>query len=67
MAAKKSPEAKADILALARAAGLDKALEQFPEDVATATQAAANAGNAMPALDDVAAEPWPPMRMRSVR
>ena len=64
MAAKKPPESKLDALMLARAAGLDKAVKQFPEDVVTAAHAAANARNAMPALDDVAAEPWPPMRMR---
>ena len=65
MAAKKPPESKLDALTLARAAGLDKAVKQFPEDVAVAAQSAANARGAMPALDDVAAEPWPPMRMRS--
>ena len=65
MATKKSPEPTVDVSALARAAGLDKAFKQFPDDIAAAVQAAANARNAMPALDDVAAEPWPPMRMRS--
>ena len=65
MAANKSPEPKADVSALAHAAGLDKTAKQFPDDIAAAVQAAANARNAMPALDDVAAEPWPPMRMRS--
>ena len=64
MAAKKISESKLDVLALARAAGLDKAVKQFPDDVVTAAHAAATARNAMPVLDDVAAEPWPPMRMR---
>ena len=64
MAAKKPPEPKPDVLTLARAAGLDKAVKQFPEDVAVAAQSAANARSAVPALDDVTAEPWPPMRMR---
>lgn len=67
MAAKQGSESalNMDVRAIARTAGLDQAFEQFPEDVAAAVQAAANARNAMPALDDVAAEPWPPMRMRS--
>jgi hypothetical protein len=52
------------IASLARAAGLDKALAEFPDDVAAAArQAFANAGAiAVPA--DPAAEPWPPMRAR---
>jgi len=65
MAVKKSPEPTADVAALARAAGLDKTLKQFPNDVAAAVRAATNARNAMPALDDATAEPWPPMRTRS--
>ena len=65
MAGKKSPEQKADVSEMARVAGLDKAVKQFPADIVTAAQSAANARSAMPALDDVAAEPWPPMRMRS--
>jgi hypothetical protein len=66
MKAKKPREAKLDALAQARAVGLDKAVKQFPEDIAVAAQAAASARSAMPVLEDVAAEPWPPMRMRSV-
>ena len=64
MAAKKSAPAL-DAQSLARAAGLDKAAKQFPDEIEAAVQAAANARSAMPALDDVVAEPWPPMRMRS--
>ena len=64
MTARKPPAARLDAFALAREAGLDKAVKQFPADVDTAAHAAANARNAMPALDDVAAEPWPPMRVR---
>ncbi len=47
---------------LARAAGLDKALAEFPEDVAAA--AAQGLGNAgiIRYPTDTAAEPWPPMR-----
>jgi hypothetical protein len=51
------------IVALAQAAGLDKALALFPEDVqAAAKQALRNAGVVqVPA--DPAVEPWPPMRV----
>ncbi len=50
------------VIALARAAGLDKALADFPDDVnAAAQQALANAG-AVLVPPDPAAEPWPPMR-----
>ncbi len=51
------------IASLARVAGLDKALAEYPDDVAIAAhQALANAGAiAVPA--DPAAEPWPPMRV----
>jgi thiamine pyrophosphate-dependent acetolactate synthase large subunit-like protein len=50
------------VAALTRAAGLDKALATFPDDVeAAAEQALKNAGVIrVPA--DPAAEPWPPMR-----
>jgi hypothetical protein len=50
------------IVALAQAAGLDKALALFPEDVqAAAEQALRNAG-AVQVPTDPAVEPWPPMR-----
>lgn len=53
------------VLALARMAGLEKALAEFPEDViAAATQALNNAG-AIQAPEDPAVEPWPPMRAGS--
>jgi hypothetical protein len=49
------------IIALARAAGLDKAVAEFPEDVyAAAQQALGNAG-AIAVPTDPADEPWPPM------
>ena len=64
MATKASTRSMPDAWALARTAGLHKAAKQFPDDVAVAVQTAAQARSAMPALDDVAAEPWPPMRMR---
>jgi hypothetical protein len=50
------------VAALARAAGLDKALAEFPEDVAAAASQALNNAGAIHVPDDPAAEPWPPMR-----
>lgn len=53
---------KATIEMLARRAGLDKALEEFPDDVAAAaTQASAGVAR-MKAPTDPRAEPWPPMK-----
>ncbi len=50
------------IASLARAGGLDKALADFPADVAAAArQALSNAGS-FTVPTDPAAEPWPPMR-----
>jgi hypothetical protein len=50
------------VIALAQAAGLNKALELFPEDVqAAAEQALRNAG-VVQVPTDPAAESWPPMR-----
>jgi hypothetical protein len=63
---KKALQAGLDAYALAREAGLEKAVNRFPADVAAAAQAAAHARSAMPDLDNVLAEPWPPMRMRKV-
>jgi hypothetical protein len=53
---------KATIEALARRAGLDKALAEFPEDVAAAAEQASGAVARMKAPADPRAEPWPPMR-----
>jgi hypothetical protein len=50
------------IAALARAAGLDKALAAFPDDVKAAAEQALNNAGAMKIPTDAAAEPWPPMR-----
>jgi len=47
---------------LARRAGLDKALAEFPDDVAAAAKQAADVAAKMKAPTDPAAEPWPPMR-----
>lgn len=66
MATSKSPEPILAALELARAAGLAKAARQFPEDVAAAVRSAAQARDALGAPAQAAAEPWPPMRMRSL-
>ena len=50
------------IVALAKAAGLEKALAEFPEDVAAAAAQAMNNAGAVRYPTDPAAEPWPPMR-----
>ncbi len=50
------------IAKLARAAGLDKALAEFPDDVALAAEQALGNRGAIAYPDDPAAEPWPPMR-----
>ncbi len=50
------------IIALARAAGLDKALAEFPDDVKAAAEQALNNAGAIRVPTDPAAEPWPPMR-----
>jgi hypothetical protein len=50
------------LAALARAAGLDKAVTEFPDDVAAAAAQALNNAGAVRVPADPAAEPWPPMR-----
>lgn len=65
MAARKIRAAAPDVEALVRAAGLDKAYKQFPGDVAAAVQGAAGARDTLHSQENVAAEPWPPMRVRS--
>lgn len=47
---------------LARRAGLQKALAEFPDDVEAAAKQAAGAVEKMKAPADPRAEPWPPMR-----
>ncbi len=55
-----------DLIAkLAHAAGLDKALAEFPDDVAVAAQQALGNQGAIEYPTDPAAEPWPPMRAGS--
>ena len=53
---------QATIELLARRAGLDKALEEFPEDVAAAATQASGSIARMKAPTDPRAEPWPPMK-----
>ena len=48
---------------LARRAGLDKALAQFPDDVAAAAAQADGLAGRVNGPTDPAAEPWPPMRV----
>jgi thiamine pyrophosphate-dependent acetolactate synthase large subunit-like protein len=48
--------------ALARAAGLEKALAEYPDDIAAAAAQALNNAGAVKVPTDPAAEPWPPMR-----
>jgi hypothetical protein len=54
-----------DVLALARQAGLDKAVTEFPEDVAAAAEAATQAQRACGGVGQPTDEPWPPMRART--
>ena len=51
--------------ALARRAGLDRALAAFPADLAAAAAQAEALAQALRAPDGPAAEPWPPMRAES--
>ena len=53
---------KAMMEMLARRAGLDKALAEFPEDVAAAARQAADVASKIKPPASPAAEPWPPMR-----
>ncbi|HBK06130.1 MAG TPA: hypothetical protein DDZ81_09720 [Acetobacteraceae bacterium] len=50
------------VIALAKAAGLDKALAEFPDDVAAAAAQALNNAGAVRVPTDPVVEPWPPMR-----
>ena len=56
---------KAIIELLARRAGLDKVLAEFPRDVAAAAEQASGSVARMKAPTDPRAEPWPPMRAGS--
>ena len=50
------------IAKLAQQAGLDKALAEFPADVAIAAEQALGNQGAIQYPTDPSAEPWPPMR-----
>jgi hypothetical protein len=50
------------VAALARAAGLDKALAEFPDDIEAAAAQALGHKDGVRYPADPAAEPWPPMR-----
>jgi hypothetical protein len=50
------------IAALAQAAGLDKALAAFPDDVVAAAEQAMNNAGVVKVPIDPGVEPWPPMR-----
>ena len=54
---------KATVELLARRAGLDKALAEFPEDVAAAAEQASAAVAKLKVPANPRAEPWPPMRV----
>jgi hypothetical protein len=49
------------IAALAKAAGLDKALAAFPDDIEAAASQALGHAEGVTYPTDPAAEPWPPM------
>ena len=53
---------KAMVELLARRAGLEKALKEFPEDVAAAAEQASGSVAKMSAPTDPRVELWPPMR-----
>jgi hypothetical protein len=53
---------QATIELLARRAGLDKALQEFLEDVNAAAQQASGSVADLKAPTDPRAEPWPPMK-----
>jgi len=52
-------------LLMARDAGLDEIVAAFEKDLLIAVQSAMQLRNALFTLDDVTAEPWPPMQARS--
>ena len=50
------------VLAIARSAGLDKAIAQFRNDVLGAAKSAADARDSFTPTADPTVEPWPPMK-----
>lgn len=53
---------EAEILAIARAAGLDTAIAEFRNDVLNAAKSAADARSSFTPTSDPVVEPWPPMK-----
>jgi hypothetical protein len=53
------------VAALAKAAGLDKALAEFPADIEAAAAQAMGHAEAVLYPKDPAAEPWPPMQVEA--
>jgi hypothetical protein len=53
---------KAVIELMARRAGLDKALREFPDDVTAAAEQASGWVAKMQTPSEPRAEPWPPMK-----
>ena len=58
-----SNELSAETAERATQAGLGRAVQDFPADVAEAAAAALAATGGLKLPDDPAAEPWPPMRV----
>ena len=61
----RSGEAEMDkdlVALLAKSAGLEKALAEFPDDVIAAAEQALGNRSGIAYPTDPAAEPWPPMR-----
>ena len=56
------PMDKQLVAALVRAAGLEKALAEYPDDVMAAAEQSLNNAGAVNVPTNPAAEPWPPMR-----
>ena len=63
MSEKNLNETHKEAFEVARRAGLEKAVMEFPEDVLVAAEAAARARSAFPAPVSPNAEPWPPMKV----
>jgi hypothetical protein len=53
---------EAEIVAMVHAAGLEKALRDFPDDIVAAAGAAEKARGDFSPPADGTSEPWPPMR-----
>jgi hypothetical protein len=55
------------IIALAKAAGLEKALARYPDDVAAAAAQALETAGSIRVPSDPGVEQWPPMRPGSAQ